>query len=329
MQTVLGHGTTFKVKIPLTLAIIPALLVTTGGDCYAIPQVSLLELVRLDGHRGDSGIEWIQGVPVYRLRGRLLPLVFLNEVFGAAAAPGGEQEVFNIVVVQADDRQFGLVVDEINDTAEIVVKPLGRLLKHVNAFAGATIMGDGRVALILDVMGIANHVGVTVVGQRGSSSRTNVATEDAVHLVGNRRRLLLFSLGERRLGLPLEAVARLEQFRVGEVETASHRPVVQYRGDTMHLVHLAEQLGIPTHCQGDETMQVVVFNREGVSVGLVVDRIFDIVDEAFEISTRAAGYGIEGSAVIQGAVTDVVDVLDILASVLPDVFAPANVAVAA
>jgi two-component system chemotaxis sensor kinase CheA len=165
VQTVLGKGTTFKVKIPLTLAIIPALVVTVGGDRYAIPQVSLLELVRLDvlhgqtGQNGQAGIEWIQGVPVYRLRGRLLPLVFLDEVFDNAAFSGSadrtgqlaEREAYNIVVVQADDHQFGLVVDEISDTAEIVVKPLGRLLKHVDAFAGATIMGDGRVALILDV----------------------------------------------------------------------------------------------------------------------------------------------------------------------------------
>ena len=331
VQTVLGKGTTFKVKIPLTLAIIPALVVTVGGDRYAIPQVSLLELVRLDvlhgqtGQNGQSGIEWIQGVPVHRLRGRLLPLVFLDEVFDNALFAGGasgkthllaEREAYNIVVVQADDHQFGLVVDEISDTAEIVVKPLGRLLKHVDAFAGATIMGDGHVALILDVVGIANHVGITS-GERGGTRPAGVLTEAADALL-DRRRLLLFSLGDRRLGLPLEAVARLEEFRPQDVEISSHRPVVQYRGEIMHLVDLGLELSIPVARAADQPMQVVVYTESGVSVGLVVDEIFDIVEESFAMTERASTRGIQGTAVIQGLVTDVIDVRDILHSALPE-----------
>ncbi len=314
VQTVLGKGTTFKVKIPLTLAIIPALVVTVGDGRYAIPQVSLLELVRLDGHHGENGIEWIQGVPVHRLRGRLLPLVFLNAVFDAGSSTD-DREAFNIVVVQADDHQFGLVVDEISDTAEIVVKPLGRLLKHVEAFAGATIMGDGRVALILDVMGIANHVGITA-GQR-STSRSNASAEELSEAMADRRRLLLFSLGERRLGLPLEAVARLEEFRPEDVEISSHRPVVQYRGEIMPLVHLSDELNIPVKRTADQPMQVVVYNENNVSVGLVVDEIFDIVEEAFQITDRTSARGIQGTAVIQGLVTDVIDVREVLNGALP------------
>ena len=325
VQTVLGRSTTFKVKIPLTLAIIPALVVTVGGDRYAIPQVSLLELVRLDVHhsqsgqngQGGGGIEWIQGVPVHRLRGRLLPLVFLDEVFAGdvAAGPVADREAYNIVVVQADDHQFGLVVDETSDTAEIVVKPLGRLLKHVDAFAGATIMGDGRVALILDVMGIANHVGITS-GERGAArhAATNAEAADAAI---DRRRLLLFSLGERRLGLPLEAVARLEEFRPRDVEISNHRPVVQYRGEIMHLVDLGEELRIPRARAEGQPMQVVVYTESDVSVGLVVDEIFDIVEESFEMTARSSANGIQGTAVIQGLVTDVIDVRGILDAALP------------
>jgi len=145
-----GQGTTLKIKIPLTLAIIPALVVTTGGERFAIPQVSLVELVRLEGNT-QAGIEMIQNAAVYRLRGNLLPVVYLNRELhlGGEAVHAADQAI-NIVVLQADGRQFGLVVDDINDTEEIVVKPLGKQLKGIASFAGATIMGDGQVALILD-----------------------------------------------------------------------------------------------------------------------------------------------------------------------------------
>jgi two-component system, chemotaxis family, sensor kinase CheA len=152
VQSTFGQGTTIRVKIPLTLAIIPALVVTCGGDRYAIPQVSLLELVRLEADEAGKKIELVHGSPVYRLRGRLLPLVYLNQELKLApdvrAASNGDGAV-NIVVLRADERQFGLVVDKINDTEEIVVKPLRKQLKTVKTFAGSSIMGDGKVALIL------------------------------------------------------------------------------------------------------------------------------------------------------------------------------------
>ena len=148
IQNRFGQGTTLKIKIPLTLAIIPALIVTSAGDRYAIPQVSLLELVRLEGEQARKGIEMIHGAAVYRLRGKLLPLVNLNHELRVEESGNGSEQAaaVNIVVLQADDRQFGLVVDEINDTEEIVVKPLGKQLKGISTFAGATIMGDGQVA---------------------------------------------------------------------------------------------------------------------------------------------------------------------------------------
>ncbi|MGA2694105.1 MAG: chemotaxis protein CheA, partial [Opitutaceae bacterium] len=166
LQSTPGKGTSVKIKIPLTLAIVPALMVTSAGERYAIPQVSLLELVGLDGEQARKGVEMIHGVPVYRLRGRLLPLVYLKQVLktgppesavadDAPTLPEGGFERVNIVVLQADGRKFGLVVDEISDTEEIVVKPLGRHLKQISVYAGATIMGDGKVALIMDVLGLA------------------------------------------------------------------------------------------------------------------------------------------------------------------------------
>jgi two-component system chemotaxis sensor kinase CheA len=162
----LGSGTTFKIKIPLTLAIIPALIVTCKEERYAIPQVSLLELVRLDAGQVAEKIEMLHGAPVYRLRGNLLPLVYLsNELYPGSIDQASVLErnidtAFNIVVLQADDRQFGLVVDKITDSQEIVVKPLGKQLQGITVFAGATIMGDGHVALILDILGIAQQSNV-------------------------------------------------------------------------------------------------------------------------------------------------------------------------
>jgi len=162
LQSTLGRGTTVRVKIPLTLAIIPALMISCGGNRYAIPQVSLLELVRLEDAEAVTGIELVHGVPVHRLRGRLLPIVYLRRELQVdrTDAAKTEGDAINIVVLQADGRQFGLVVDAINDTEEIVVKPLRKQLKNLKTFAGASIMGDGKVALILDVVGLAQRANV-------------------------------------------------------------------------------------------------------------------------------------------------------------------------
>ena len=174
IESRLGRGTTIKMKIPLTLAIIPALTITVGGDRYAIPQVSLLELVRLEGEQAQRGIEQIHGAPVYRLRGNLLPLVYLNRQLQVESVRP-DDDIINIVVLQADDRQFGLVVDAIHDTEEIVVKPLQKQLKGISAFSGATIMGDGKVALILDVLGLAQKAHVISGGASGRCPRRRPA----------------------------------------------------------------------------------------------------------------------------------------------------------
>ncbi|MCA9465506.1 MAG: chemotaxis protein CheA, partial [Nitrospira sp.] len=179
IQTKLEKGTTFKLKVPLTLAIIPALIITTGEERFAIPQVSLLELVRLEGEQIKKYIDSLHGTSVCRLRGQLLPLLYLNQIVGlsskhAMAVMNEEhEEVVNIVVLQADGQRFGLVVDEINDTEEIVVKPLSKQLKGIPVFAGATIMGDGRVALILDVLGLANRAGMAI--PQGDASRSDLS----------------------------------------------------------------------------------------------------------------------------------------------------------
>ncbi len=174
-----GRGTTIRIKIPLTLAIIPALVVSTGDERFAIPQVSLLELVRLEAEQARTAIEHVCDAPVYRLRGELLPLVYLDRALDVKSAAAARSTV-NIVVLQADGRPFGLVVERVSDTAEIVVKPLGKQLKNLSCFAGATIMGDGHVALILDVLGLAQASGV-ISEVRESSPLEQETTAADVH----------------------------------------------------------------------------------------------------------------------------------------------------
>ena len=264
--------------------------------------------------RSASSVEHIHGTPVYRLRGRLLPLVFLDEILRTARADDPESESINIVVLQADDQQFGLVVAEINDTAEIVVKPLSRLLKGVRAFAGATIMGDGRIALILDVLGLAEMASVN--GHHRDRSHGDGDGDDAA----DRRTMLLFSLGERRLALLLEMVARLEEFDAATIEQAGDQRVVQYRGQILPLVFLADELGYPSERDPDGPLRVVVYTEGQCSVGLVVDGIHDIVEQSIELSTHTAVAGTLGSAVIQGRVTDVLDVEGVLRAALAQLF---------
>mgnify|MGYP002634966926 CR=1 FL=1 len=327
IQSRLGHGTTLKIKIPLTLAIIPALVVGNSGDRFAIPQVSLLELVRLEGEQAARGIEMIHGAPVYRLRGKLLPIVYLSDELGSQPdsaqvteeqAPGEQmhEDVINIVVLQADDHQFGLVVDSVNDTEEIVVKPLGDQLKGLSAFAGATIMGDGNVALILDVMGLAQNARVV----------SESANEDVS--VGNRtgtaidsdgvRPLLILGLGrERRMAIDLSLVARLEEFQRTAIERTGHRQAVQYRERIMPLVLLPEMFGFagePASDEARDTIHVVVYKAGEQSIGLVVEEIVDIVEERIEIEHCADMVGVSGTAVVQGQVTDLIDVEGIVRS---------------
>jgi len=208
LQSIPGKGTTVRVKIPLTLAIIPALIVTCGGDRYAIPQVSLLELVRLEDTKAATGIELVHGAPVHRLRGRLLPVIYLRRELriGSLDGPKNEDDAINIVVLQADGRLFGLVVDAINDTEEIVVKPLRKQLKSIKTFAGASIMGDGKVALILDVVGLAQRAGVV----SEIKEHADAAKAEMAESASQKRSYLLFSgPDDAHMAVPLDTLARL------------------------------------------------------------------------------------------------------------------------
>lgn len=310
IQTKAGQGTTLRIKIPLTLAIVPALVISTAGDRYCIPQVSLLELVRLDGDRVRDEIEVLHSVPVHRLRGRLLPLVYLDEQLGLRPPRTDKEraadESVNIVVLQAEGRQFGLVVCEINDTQEIVVKPLGTHLKDLPMYAGSTIMGDGTVALILDVIGIAQRSNV-LASQPGSRSAEAAVGETEHH--DDRDSWLIVEWGEGvQAAIPLSSVARLEEFDVEQIEQAGRRQVVQYRGEIMPLTSATEFGQLQPN---GGAVSVVVYNDNGRNVGIAVGQIVDIVKRNRETEGSTDG----DSRIISGRVTQVIDLARIAATV--------------
>jgi two-component system, chemotaxis family, sensor kinase CheA len=307
-----GEGTTVKLKIPLTLAIIPGLVVSSGGERFVIPQVSLLELIRLEGDSSEKHIENVHGTPVYRRRGSLLPIAFLNQVLGLKAV--SRDEAVSMVVLQAEDRQFGLVVDGINDTQEIVVKALGKQLKGLAVYAGATIMGDGRVALILDVPGVGRRSGVLAESRESARAAGEQKTQSTVE----QQRLLLFRAGSfERLAIPLSLVARLEEFPRSSIERAGGRMVVQYRQRILPLVPLQEVLEpeAPVAETQADPVQVVVFNDGDRSVGVVVDQILDVAEEAVTVRQKTGRPGLLGSAVVGKQVADFVDLNHVIRSV--------------
>jgi len=216
-----GEGTVWRLTIPLTLAIIQALTVDCGEQRYVVPQVAVLELVFIDGT--STKIEYASGAPVYRLRGKLLPLVRLDKAPGLE--PSGDQGVY-IMVLQADGRRFGLVVDRVLNTEEVVVKALNTRFKDIGLYAGATILGDGKVGLILDVSSLARRSHLTADSDRKNMIGSSRATTGA----GSGERLLVTAVGERRVAIPLDTVTRLEEFPRDRIEHAGSREVVQYRG---------------------------------------------------------------------------------------------------
>jgi two-component system, chemotaxis family, sensor kinase CheA len=304
VSSVIGAGTTCHVKIPLTLAIIPALTVLCAGDRYAIPTVNLAQLVRLEGRQARAGIERISGTPVYRLRGNLLPLIYLDRELGVAEPDSAERDTVLIVVLQAEDRRLGLVVDGVLDTQEIVVKPLSSQLEHVQVYAGATILGDGSVALILDVLALTQRAHLVGTGRDQARAAPDHADGEGPPTGAA---LLVASVDrDRQVAIPLERVTRLEEFPAGSVERVGSRELVQYGEEILPLVRLGGDLGTGARSE-DDALTVVVCSTSGRTVGLVVDAILDIVEGGLP-GRGAAGAGPLGTAVVQRRITELIDV---------------------
>lgn len=267
LTTHAGAGTRVRLRIPLTLAILPALLVEDAGERYALPQMNLVELVRVAARDLASRIEWLHDAPVYRLRGRLLPIVFLSQVMRGAdpRASAGR----GLVVLRAEGRTFGLVVDAVHDTEEIVVKPLSDRLRGLELFAGATMLGDGRVALILDVPALARRTGV-----QGAEEGFAATADD-----GAGRGLLLVELcGGGRAAVPLDHIGRIDELPANAFEHRAGTSAARWRGEVLPVAPLAPagETRVASFAP-DRLYPVIVGEAGGRRFGWVVDAIADVV----------------------------------------------------
>lgn len=276
LKTEVGVGTTFIIRIPLTLAIVPALMIRDGGEYYAIEQSSLVELVRLDKNSVGNGIEFVHSTPVYRLRDRLLELIPLGQLLGRQTTPLIDRPSIDIVVVKVDSREFGLVVDETEDTEDVVVKPLGQHFAHVPAYIGATIRADGGLAVILDVRALSEMAGARSElrsALQEQASETTVLDLDST--------ALLVRVGSVQVALPIDAVVRLEEFPADTIEVLRGEWRVQNRGELLRLV---DGGALNVGSQSDFSMgnhngfaHVVVCGSVEQPFGFIVDEIMDIV----------------------------------------------------
>lgn len=315
IKSVPNKGTVFTIKIPLTLAIVSALIVEATGERFAIPQISVSELVRASA-KSEHKIEVINGAPVLRLRNRLLPLVSLGGLMRLETAEETSaklnQDTF-IVVTQVGAANLGIIVDKVFDTEEIVVKPVAPILRDIQIFSGNTILGDGSVVMILDPNGIA------------STSSDLIATEDEIreaerrdHVRDDRMALLVFRAGDGTpKAVPLSLVARLEEVEVDTIEVSNGQPVVQYRGQLMPLIRVSEHQGLKEKGR----QPVIVFSDRHRSMGLVVDEIIDIIDDRLKVELTGARPGLLGSAVVGGQATEVIDTGFYLTKAYTDWFA--------
>jgi two-component system chemotaxis sensor kinase CheA len=318
VESVPGQGTCTRLRIPLTLAIVPALTIECAGDRYAIPQISLQELVALDAEKAAAAVEDVGGASVYRLRGELLPLVHLADVLGLPSDRHDGHVV--IAVLSSEGRRFGLVVDRVINTEEIVVKAVGGQLKQIGLYSGATVLGDGAVALILDVQALARRA---LRPESTDRQEHRLAAAAAAASTSERQRMLLAAIGGgRRVAIPLDTVTRLEQVRSETVERVGSREVVQYRGAILPIVRLDRHLG----AFGDsdrEVLEVIVYADHGRSVAIVVDEILDIVDGEAAVRSDIDDLGLLGSAVIGERVTELLDVRAAILAADPAFYTPA------
>jgi two-component system chemotaxis sensor kinase CheA len=312
IKSVAGEGSSVTIKIPLTLAIVSALIVEAGGDRFAIPQLSVVELVRARAN-SEHRIERIKDTAVLRLRNKLLPLMHLKKLLKIDDGSSSDPENGFIVVTQVGSQTFGIVVDGVFHTEEIVVKPMSTKLRHIDMFSGNTILGDGAVIMIIDPNGIAKALGAA-----GSAAHEMADEHGASHALSGEQltSLLVFRAGSAQpKAVPLGLVTRLEEIATDKIELSNGRYMVQYREQLMPLVQMN---GVTVQTQGSQP--ILVFADDGRSMGLVVDEIIDIVEERLHIEVAGSEGGILGSAVIKGQATEVIDVGHFLPMAFADWF---------
>jgi two-component system chemotaxis sensor kinase CheA len=314
VKSVSGEGSVFVIKIPLTLAIISALIISAEGERFAVPQLAVVELVRVK-QGSEHKIERIKNTPVLRLRNKLLPLVYLSKLLRLGEDPDAESDSGFVVVMQVGTQSFGMVVDAVFHTEEIVVKPMATRLRHIGTFSGNTILGDGSVIMILDPSGIANAFGSAA----AQAVKVSGAAVNEMHADAGREKtsLLVFRAGSvAPKAVPLSLVTRLEEIDVKKIEIANARHMIQYRGHLMPLIQVNSDVRI----REDGTQPLLVFSDGARSMALVVDQIVDIVEDTLDIQVTGDKPGVLGSAIVKGEATEIIDIGHFLPMAFADWF---------
>jgi len=309
-----GRGSRFRIKLPLTLAIIPSLLVSDGGQRFAIPQVNVGELIRIPAAHIAERTDRVGEAMVLNVRDRLVPLLYLADALGAPR-PENAGGALNVVLVDTGAFEYGLAVEELHDTVEIVVKPLGRHMKGLHDYAGATILGDGRVAVILDVAGLAARMGLTATT---AESLSRQEAPEGTSASGETHALLLFhnAPGEN-CAVPIEQVSRIERVRPAQVQNLGGRRTMQYCGASLPLVTLRDTAAVG---ELNETQQwvVIVFERLGRPLGLLAAEPLDMVEATLNVdSITLRQRGIAGSAVLKDRTLLLLDIFELADAARP------------
>lgn len=310
LKSVPGEGTTFTIKIPLTLAIVSALIVQSAGQRFAIPQIAVVGLVGAQNN-SEHKIEWIQDSQVLRLRNKLLPLINLRSLLKLEADEGETPANAFIVVTQVGQQTFGIVVDGVFHTEEIVVKPMSSRLRHITMFSGNTILGDGSVIMIIDPNGLVSAIGRgvdTSLDEDMSGSSFSNDNEKAISM-------LVFRSGSHEpKAVPLSLITRLEEIDVKSIELSTGRPLVQYRGSLMPLIPASADVEL----RKEGSQPLLVISDDGRSMGLIVDEIVDIVEDKLNIEVPSDVPGLLGSAVVRGVATEIIDVSHFMSMAFED-----------
>ncbi len=331
VRSEVGRGSVFTIKIPLTLAIVSALVVESCGERFAIPQISVVELVRASSN-SEHRVEKLKETPVLRLRDQLLPLVYLSDVLGLEAdpdiavqqddeadvaagndrQPDAKNDDEFVVVTQVGTFRFGIVVDRVFDTEEIVVKPVAPILRDISVFSGNTILGDGSVIMILDPNGIADACG-DVKDENDEAALEAANAQDSSEKIS----ILIFNTGSAEpKAVPLSLVSRLEEVECTDIERSNGIDVVQYRGQVMPILRISDSYEL----RKEGRQPLLVFADETRTMGLAVDEIVDIVEEQLKIELPSDCEGMLGTAVVNGMATEIVDVSHYLVKAFPDWF---------
>ncbi|XZE54563.1 chemotaxis protein CheW [Planctomycetaceae bacterium SH139] len=319
LDSTLGKGSSIRITLPLTLAIVPSMIVSSAGHRYALPQANIVELVRADGQ--EKRIEWVSGAEVLRLRGNLIPLVRLStilEIPSELDSDHNSTQPHQVVVIESGATRFALAVDQVLDSEEIVVKPLGRHLSHLTLLAGATILGDGRVAMILDAAGVAARASLA-----NEVDESEEATNQAVsgELPSDEHRLVLLRVSDHdRFAIPMDVVSRIERVTAEQFDLVGARKALQYRRGTLPLIELDEALTVTEPYQRDHLF-VIVFKIFGREVGLVAPELDDIRHCRIEIDGDACDErGVAGITVIDERTTRLLDLYGLCERLRPEWF---------